>query len=437
MKRCISFLAVFFLVSTLLCGCGGAKLPSEADGSVGFKPTMDTKASAEININGSWSNFEALEAVVRDWNKIYPNVAVNYTKIDDFQHNAYNLAQSDEKPDMMLVNRDGYWAEKEKLFDSFADLSEIGMDMSVVDDIYAEAGEYNGKFCIFNWGMQTTGFAVNKTILEKFGLDIPKTADEFMNVCAVLTQNGYVPIQNSYKDIYSLLFKNDRDYRICTYSDKDALLESFKNITPGCGEFFKPEFEAMIEIVQSGYTNADINNGIENAYEDNILNFLDGKTAFLCLNTESFSGIKKRESKSEYFSENPFEYEFAIVPLVLDEAAAGISPVNGFSVISGSKNEEWAKEFLRFLCRKVELNKIAYVKGVPPVTKDEGGDSRYGNIQNVPDGRRVSAADNETVKLIDASFNETISAIGNGKITGDNEAAEFFEDRLREHSDVK
>lgn len=50
---------------------------SSKSGSEEFSPSLDKEASVTISVNGSWSNFEALEAVAADWNEIYPNVNIS------------------------------------------------------------------------------------------------------------------------------------------------------------------------------------------------------------------------------------------------------------------------------------------------------------------------------------------------------------------------
>ena len=45
------------------------------------------------------------------------------------------------------------------------------------------------------------------------------------------------------------------------------------------------------------------------------MKFFEGDVPFWVCDTEKVSGMKKRESKSEAFSANPFEYEFTFAPM--------------------------------------------------------------------------------------------------------------------------
>ena len=64
------------------------------------------------------------------------------------------------------------------------------------------------------------------------------------------------------------------------------------------------------------------------------------------------SGMKKRESKSETFSANPFEYEFLYAPLGDKGAYAYQQPWYGFSVNKDSEEKEIAVEFLHFMMQE-------------------------------------------------------------------------------------
>ena len=64
---------------------------------------------------------------------------------------------------------------------------------------------------------------------------------------------------------------------------------------------------------------------------------------FYVCNAECVSGMKKRESKSETFSANPFEYEFLYAPLGDKGAYAYQQPWYGFSVNKDSEEKEITK----------------------------------------------------------------------------------------------
>ena len=100
------------------------------------------------------------------------------------------------------------------------------------------------------------------------------------------------------------------------------------------------------------------------------------------------SGMKKRESKSETFSANPFEYEFLYAPLGDKGAYAYQQPWYGFSVNKDSEEKEIAVEFLRFMMQEKEIDEMASIKGLPSVAEN-GTDERYAGLR---DAKNIEAS---------------------------------------------
>lgn len=102
---------------------------------------------------------------------------------------------------------------------------------------------------------------------------------------------------------------------------------------------------------------------------------------FYVCNAECVSGMKKRESKSETFSANPFEYEFLYAPLGDKGAYAYQQPWYGFSVNKDSEEKEIAVEFLRFMMQEKEIDEMASIKGLPSVAEN-GTDEWYAGLRD-------------------------------------------------------
>ena len=181
----------------------------------------------------------------------------------------------------------------------------------------------------------------------------------------MLAENGYVPLSGPYRNFYALLMQNDRNLKISKEADQAALYERFHACEAGCGAYFEEEFARLFELMDSGYIDHEVNIRVEDIYEKAISFFFEGKTPFFAVTTETVSGMKKRETKSEAFMANPFEYEFVSLPIVNETPALSIDGVQGLALVSGAKNEEWAKEFMRFVCTRTELERMADVKGMP------------------------------------------------------------------------
>ena len=142
--------------------------------------------------------------------------------------------------------------------------------------------------------------------------------------------------------------------------------------------------------------------------------------------------MKKRESKSEAFTEKPFEYEFVSLPVCEEEPVLSRAPISGLAVVKGSKNEKWAEEFLRFLCSNEELDKMASVKGVPAVTKDGSDDERFAGIDAIALEKQINAASYPSISLTEDSFSETLWKIACGEIKDVESAEEYFQQALEQ-----
>ena len=83
-------------------GAAGELKDAEPEESAAFVPAMDREAQAEIRVRGSWSNFEALEAAVNDWNEIYSNVLVDYAKVDGYTQQLAAVVRVGDRQELVL-----------------------------------------------------------------------------------------------------------------------------------------------------------------------------------------------------------------------------------------------------------------------------------------------------------------------------------------------
>lgn len=428
MNRRAAALIAASMLAVGFSGCSGNGDTTDTSDS-GFVPSMDTNAQAVIDVNGSWSNFQALESAAANWNKIYPNVEINYVKIDSYNSMLSKLTSGDSRPEIVMFDLSSYYEEKDSIIGNLTDLSDIGLDLAAVNSSAVSSQTYDGKLCSLPWGVLATGFVANTTLLDSLGLEIPTTHDEMMETFQTLVDNGYTPVQGCTNGFYQNLMNNDMKYKVMHVDDYQALHDSLANVTAGCSSVFADEFTEMLELTEKNYVSAQINDSITDNYEGNILHFFEGNTPFLCFNTEGFSGMKKRESKSEKFTAEPFEYEFVALPICTNEPTLSMGFLPGLSIVSGSENEEWAKEFLRFVCSS-ELNEMAEVKGVPTTAVSGESDPRFSHIGMISGDMTVVPYEDVVSALSDETFAFTLENIAEGNVTDIAGAYECFENHL-------
>lgn len=323
---------------------------------------------------------EALDQVVNNFNNIYPNVTITYTENTSRMLKEY--MQNNEQVDIMMTTNDNLRYPKLTdmyIYDYCYDLSSENIDLSAIKDKMIENCEVDNHVVRIPIAENISGMVVNKSLLAKEGLNVPTNYKEFIDVLEKLKNKGYTPIQGAYSHAYNDLVIN---MAMTMIGNDSELLEKFNNLDPTAAQELKPVFEKLDYIISNGYTDNEVNESYHyDNYDKAILKFFEGDVPFWVCNTESVSGMKKRESKSQAFTDNPFEYEFMYVPLGENGVYKYIDSWYGFSVNKYSDNLDYAVEFMRFLATQEQINLMASVKGLPSVAK-ESSNPLYENIRN-------------------------------------------------------
>ncbi len=362
-KNAALFTAAILLTS-VFTACG-----KKEEGSKEFTPRLDTETAANIDIAGFFGNYEALDAVANSFNEIYPNVTFSYEQVGADHLNEYIKAS--EYVDIFMTTDDNIRSSTQAdvyVNEYCTDLLSEDIDLGAVTEDMLNGCTVDGKVLKIPSGQKLYGMVANKTLLEKEGLSVPQTYPEFLNTLEALKGKGYTPIQGSSKLIYSYIITNmtadlvgnDADFLTQLTSHDDAAVQKMTAV-----------YSRLKELIDNGYTDPELNASYpDDNYDQAILNFFEGDVPFWVCNSENASGMKKRESKSEKFSAEPFDYGFCFIPMgdngVYDYKEAWY----GFSLNKNSDNYDYALEFLRFLATEEQLDTLASVKRVPTVTKN-------------------------------------------------------------------
>ena len=400
-------------------GCSNNE-PTRSAGSAqgGFSPRLDTQAKVNIDITGPFGNFEALDQVENDFNKLYPNVTFYYEQVGG-DLSASSLADVFSTTDENLKFPD----DVKYVAPHCTALSDEDVDASAVEQAYLDAFSVGGKLLSLPVSLKVDGMVVNEALLEKKGLEVPKNLDEFMAALETLKDGGYTPIQGPVDAVYTNLISGMVGYLIGTDADLQAALGTGDAET--VKEKVAPAFERLAEIVEGGYTDYATNDTYPfDNYDGAIMTFFEGSVPFWVCDTEKFSGMKKRESKSEAFSAEPFGYRFMGVPLADDGSYITRRAWYGFSVSKDSDVADYALEFVRFLATEPELEKIASVKGVPCVLPDHS-DERYAGIDVKDSLNKTYCSDGTVDTSIFNALRNAAKSYATGESTVD-EAAEAF-----------
>jgi multiple sugar transport system substrate-binding protein len=150
----------------------------------------------------------------------------------------------------------------------------------------------------------------------------------------------------------------------------------------------KSALESVKYLVDNKIANLEECDKINNNYNDVIMRFFEGDVPMMICNADTASGTKKREKKSEAFTQKPFKYSFAPIPMA-DGGYFIDSPSVEFSVNKNCDNLEMTNEFMRFLISNKELNMISSTKGLVTPTKKISFDSLYVPFSKIPAKRII------------------------------------------------
>ena len=421
MKKAIRLLALVLAMLMALTACG-SKEPSggKKDGAVqtAFEPKLDTEKAVELNAAVFFGNFPALDQVINEFNAYYPNVTISYNAVSDTSE--ADFLKNNAYLDIFMTS-----TERGYLTDSCVDLTAAGVDFSAVADGMLQSNTVDGKVLALPMGLTAKGVVVNKTLLEKEGLTMPQTWAEFLSVLDSLKQKGYTPIQGPESAMGDLCYS----MAMAMISQDQSLSKAAMSGDTQGAAGLKVAYDRLQELYDKGYISAEVNATYpDDNYDGAILKFLEGDVPFWVCDTEKVSGMKKRETKSEAFTANPFTYEFTIAPMGDKGVYEYIEPWYGFAVNKDSERKDYAVEFLRFMAREDELNTLASVKGIPSIAKN-APDGLYTSLSDIQKVQISAVCDGSIVGAAGAFFKDSVADLRSGELANADEALAKFVSR--------
>lgn len=419
------FAALVLCMLTSIAAC--VKTTTETE--VGFKPALDTEKSCSITVAGSYDNFEALEAEFDRFNEYYPNVQLSYVKLDDYSNTLATVLESNDKPNIFFSYASMIGNESfASVFEHAEDLSDAALKLDL-DRI--RPGLINrdaeGRVMMVPVFSRTYGMLVNNDLFEKEDFSIPTTQAELMSVCEEFINKGYTSPMMGYsqKSSSCLMYTVAYPMFAATLAETPDALALANDLDPAAGEYMRPALEAVEQLMQNGCINLDECNKIEDNYTEVILRFFEGDVPMMICAGDTVSGTKKRESQSEAFSNSPFDYTFAPIPMTEDGGYFIDSPSVEFSVNKDCDNLDMTNEFMRFLITDTELNNMASMKRLVTPTTDLSFDSVYAPFGEIPSERTISPevlgiTDPLTVQIRVAAFK-----VGTGELSIDDAIAMY------------
>ncbi len=400
------------------------------EASEGFSPKYSSDTEYKLSVVGTYSNFESLESTIDRFYEYYPNGEITYTFLDDYRNTIGPALAGQEPPDIYVVQP---WMYGNPLFTSLFDDAEVlsAPELEINLDCIRPSVQWemdNGQIVALPVFATSYGMLVNMDIFEKEGLEIPKTFEELKAVCEKLKAAGYAsPVMGAntsttpgigYAFAYPMFAKTVKDDR--------SIENDLNNLVPSAGEAMRASLTRLKELVDLGCIDVDkCTAEIEDDYNAVIMRFFEGDVPMMLCSGDVVSGTKKRESKSETFSEKPFRYDFYVAPSG-DEGGYFMDSISIlFCVNKNSATLDMTNEFIRFLTSDDELGRMALEKRLITPTKDYSLDEVYASLGDFPEERTVNFRDTEILDTAVKQFRAAAYAVVNGEMTVDEAVASY------------
>ena len=349
------------------------------NGEAEFKPRLATDTKCQIRVVGNYKNFEALESEFDRFNEFYPNVEFSYIYLDNYKATIKSALASDSAPDIFMnffwmLDKPNY----KEVFDCAEDMSDeekLGFNLSTIQRQLIDQTS-DGKIPMIPVLTASYGMMVNEDLFKKEGLSVPLEYEQLITTCKKLKEAGYKSPIMAYDDTFMVL-PMVFAYFCKSIQKMPGSVALLNKLDPSAGQYLRPSLEWTQAFMKEGLIDFEECHTLKDKYNDVILRFFEGNIPIMLCHADTVSGTLKRESQSNAFMNNPFEYSFYPFPAE-NNCSDFVNQVSvAFSVNKNSKNLEMANEFMRFLVRTEELNNLAKIKRLITVSTDYSVDEIY------------------------------------------------------------
>ncbi len=385
MKKVLALALVAAMTATMVLGCGGGNggsgssaapgssaAQTQAPGGSQATPGSSSEAPAaeglvlttdELNIEmwdiaSSDPTKTVQEGPVQEFMADHPNIHINQVHMvnDTYKQDLIVAMSADKAPQMFIhwtggpmneYYRSGFCDVLDDLYDAYnkVDYLESGLSMCRATD---------GKLIALPYGgLSATVVYYNKKMFEEYGIEVPKTIDEFEAVCDKLLENGIVPISlgNGSKWTGSLIYM----YLVARYGGPEAVINAYYPEKGGsfADEPFVKAAEKVQEWVRKGYIIEGCNSMTSDAGGDRAKIY--DNTCGMLIHLSSCGGNMKGDMGEEWYNETLGAFKFPIDTEsekagVNQNVAVGSAVGNAFSI--NSKGNEDVRKALWVLANQ-------------------------------------------------------------------------------------
>ena len=299
----------------------------------------------------------------------YPDIDV---QLNTFDHEAYKTAIRNflvsEAPDVCTW----YAGNRMKFFVDqglFMDVSSLWKEEGLYDDMASSVKamsidnkQYGVPYSYYQWGVY-----YRTDVFAKYGLEAPKTWDEFMNVNATLKANGVTPITIGTKYLwtaggwfdYMNLRVNGYDYHM--------------KLMAGEASYLDPELDKVFDLwgdlIEKGYF---LENHATYSWQEAQAPLIKGEAAMYLI-----GNFMVPDMESAGVVDNIGFFQFPVI-----DPSVGIfedAPTDTFHIPQNATNTDNAKKFLAFIARP-EIQTVLTSGSLPANNKSVAPTDRFKKI---------------------------------------------------------
>ena len=366
MKKFTVCLLIGAMVASMLTGCGS---------NGGSSDSSDSKADSSsetmtIMMNGSDSDafMEGYRKIIDGFNESNEygvKAEIQNITNSDYKTKLTTMMASDSETDIIFTWELGYlenFVNGDKIVSLQKYLDEDEDWKNSFNGGILEPLTYDGEVYAIPTQQCTAIMYYNKAIFDKYGLEVPTTYDEYVQVCDTLKENGVTPV--------ALASTADDAWLVSQYiqqlSDGIKGEDIFNSIKDGTGKW---NDEGMVEAgklfqeeVNKGYFE-DGFTGVSR--EEAQLQFANGQTAMYFNGCWEISNLDKKENVAEAENISCF-----LMPAVNEEyAGVEVGSVDAsYAITKNCKNVDAAVALLKYMTNEESTSLLLYDYGRTPST---------------------------------------------------------------------
>lgn len=372
-------------VSIFVAGCGGnsgaekeaattaaVKETEQAAAGQGEKTAAGEEQKPELTgklvvmTNASGGTFEAVNEVINQFMEENPGVEVEYSSQGkDYEQLMKAKMAANDLPDVFATHG---WSVN-RYSEYLRPLNDQEWYKGLVDEILPVISDGEGNIYALPLNVDKSGIVYNAKILEELGREVPKTWDEFLEVCGIAKEKGYTPVYLAGKDPSKLAgVINTVSPTFLVTNEKENEGAALKD-----GSFdwthFAPVFEFIATLRDSGYLNKDYQTADPITIPQKLAS---GEVLFALENNATMADA--------YALNADATLAMMPVPTLLpeDEPVLLGGEREAYGVWKDGENQELALALLEFMARKENIEKVSTASGMP--TSMEGTEGNLGAV---------------------------------------------------------